>query len=174
MLKRVMLTALVTIVLSNPVIAAPQWESQGVASTGEKVYLNLDSIQIDRRSVGFRATPGYFFTYQIGKDRPTAFTTCDGRFQVEANGVFKPLMKPQSEATRKMLERVCHYQRKRAYVFAPPSNVRTGPNGKILCSIKTQATIITYGSIPYGEEAGWFYTDVCGKIGVIHTSQIRF
>jgi hypothetical protein len=46
---------------------AARWEYQGVASTGEKVYLNLDSIQANARR------RGYFFIYQIGADRPTAF-----------------------------------------------------------------------------------------------------
>ncbi|MBW4465052.1 MAG: hypothetical protein KME07_06385 [Pegethrix bostrychoides GSE-TBD4-15B] len=82
-----------------------RWEYQGVASTGEKVYLNLDSIQADARG------GGYFFTYQIGQDRPFSFTPCDGRFQVvKADGVtFEPMLEPQSEATRKMLRRVCTY-----------------------------------------------------------------
>jgi hypothetical protein len=82
-----------------------RWEYQGIASTEERVYLNLDSIQADARG------GGYFFVYQIGKDRPTAFTTCNGYFQVaSADGVtFEPMVEPQSEATRKMLRRVCTY-----------------------------------------------------------------
>lgn len=84
---------------------AARWEYQGIASTGEHVYLNLDSIQADTRG------GGYFFIYQIGEDRPNAFTSCDGRFQVESadGGIFEPMMEPQSEATRKMLRRVCTY-----------------------------------------------------------------
>lgn len=82
-----------------------RWEYQGVASTGERVYVNLDSIQADARG------GGYFFVYQIREDRPTSFTPCDGRFQVvSADGVtFEPMIEPQSEATRKMLRRVCTY-----------------------------------------------------------------
>jgi len=45
-------------------VAAPaiaiNWEYQGVAVTGEEVYLDLDSIQPHQR--------GYFFHYQIGRD----------------------------------------------------------------------------------------------------------
>jgi hypothetical protein len=79
-----------------------RWEYQGTASTGERVALNLDSIRPGQRS-------GKFFTYQIGRDRPSAYTTCTGKFQVvKADGVtFEPLMAPQSAATRKMLDRVC-------------------------------------------------------------------
>jgi hypothetical protein len=82
---------------------AARWEYQGVASTGERVYLNLDSIQADRS--------GYFFVYQIGRDRPTSFTHCDGRFQVaSSDGVtFGAMIEPQSETTRRMLGRVCTY-----------------------------------------------------------------
>ncbi|MBD1842143.1 hypothetical protein H6F89_01690 [Cyanobacteria bacterium FACHB-63] len=112
MLKRMASTIAVLTTLgiastSVSVNAAPaRWEYQGVASTGEKVYLNLDSINLDQRS------RGYFFVYQIGKDRPFAYTPCDGRFQVAGpdGTVFGPFMKPQSEATQKMLGRVCTYR----------------------------------------------------------------
>jgi hypothetical protein len=77
------------------------WELQGKASTGEKVFLNINSIQPGQRS-------GKFFTYQIGNDRPSAYTPCNGKFQVaNKDGSFQPLMAPQSSATRKMLDRVC-------------------------------------------------------------------
>jgi hypothetical protein len=81
---------------------AARWEYQGTASTGERVSLNLDSIGPGQRS-------GKFFTYQIGRDRPFAYTPCNGKFQVvNPDGVtFQPLMAPQSDATRKMLDRVC-------------------------------------------------------------------
>lgn len=171
MFKHVILVAVSVGVYGTVAVSAtpPRWEYQGTASTGEKVYLNLDSIQQEGRK------NGYFFTYQIGTDRPLAYTPCDGRFQVvTADGVtFKPLMKPRSEATRKMLARVCNDQPQKsakvAYVFAPPSNVRTSPNGDILCSVESQKIIQTYGS-----QGSWFYTDVCGKMGVIHSSQIKF
>ncbi|NJM58035.1 MAG: hypothetical protein HC857_12190 [Synechococcales cyanobacterium RU_4_20] len=172
--KALCLSVLIAGSWSSSAIAADRWEAQGRASTGEKVYLNLDSIQIDRRSLGFETPPGYFFTYQIGRDRPQAFTPCDGRFQVGIDGVFQSLITPQSQATRKMLERVCSYHRKSALVFAPPSNVRVVPNGNILCSVNRKQKVMTYGLLQYDDEANWLYTDVCGKLGVIHTSQIRF
>ena len=171
MFKNVTLAAVIVSIYGTAAIPATpaRWEYQGAASTGEKIHLNLDSIRQEGRK------NGYFFTYQIGTDRPFAHTPCDGRFQVvTADGVtFKPLMKPQSDATRKMLNRVCNYQSKQAaksaYVFAPPSNVRTSPNGDILCSVESQKMIQVYGS-----QGSWFYTDVCGKMGVIHSSQIKF
>ncbi|BAQ59788.1 hypothetical protein GM3708_193 [Geminocystis sp. NIES-3708] len=60
-------------------------------------------------------------------------------------------------------------QNSQAVIYAPPSNVRATPNGQILCSIKTVTAIDTYG---YSN--GWYITDVCGKNGYIHESQIRF
>jgi hypothetical protein len=105
MLKPIVLTLLALSTCIPAAIACEdeaRWEYQGTASTGERVYLNLDSIQAGQRS-------GYFFTYQIGRDRPSAYTPCNGKFQVtnKTNGEFQPLMTPQSEATRKMLNRVC-------------------------------------------------------------------
>ncbi|KAM3105800.1 MULTISPECIES: hypothetical protein [unclassified Phormidesmis] len=107
MLKRI--AAIVTIVSTIGLSALPsiagnvdRWEYEGIASTGEKVYLNLDSVRFEGRK-------GYFFIYQIGNDRLFAYTPCDGRFQVaNQDGVtFKPLMKAQSSATRRMLDQVC-------------------------------------------------------------------
>lgn len=56
----------------------------------------------------------------------------------------------------------------------PPSNIRDSPNGKILCVVKKQATMVKiYGSTDITDNNGeWFYTKHCGgKIGVIHSSQ---
>ncbi|MFM2431752.1 MAG: hypothetical protein RLZZ511_2965 [Cyanobacteriota bacterium] len=147
-----------------------RWEYQGKASTGEKVSLNLDSIAVVMRSLGGEKPPSYWFTYQIGRDQIFALTPCDGRFQVSKDGdIFENFIKPQSAATQKMLDRVCSYHVRSALVFAPPSNVRTGPDGDIRCRISRKRQITTYGS-----EGDWFYTDACGKLGMIHVSQIKF
>ncbi|GAB4472046.1 MAG: hypothetical protein OHK0037_31720 [Elainellaceae cyanobacterium] len=85
--------------VTAPAIAA-NWEYQGTAVTGEEVYLDLDSIQPDRR--------GYFFNYRIGRDLITAYTPCNGEWQViDRNGGGR-FMQPQSPATRNMLNRVCN------------------------------------------------------------------
>ena len=57
---------------------------------------------------------------------------------------------------------------KQGIVFAPPSNVRTIPNGQIICSIQSQTTINVYGY-----DSGWYVTDFCGDRGYIHESQIK-
>jgi hypothetical protein len=56
-----------------------------------------------------------------------------------------------------------------AIVFDPPSNVRQSPNGDFLCSIRERTTINIYGST-----GDWYYTDICGTMGVIHSGQITF
>jgi glucan-binding YG repeat protein len=56
----------------------------------------------------------------------------------------------------------------------PPSNVRDSPNGKILCTVKEQGTMVKlYGSTDITDNNGeWFYTKHCGgKMGVIHSTQ---
>ena len=55
-----------------------------------------------------------------------------------------------------------------AVVIDPPSNVRAKPNGAILCSIRSQKYIAVYDN-----RNGWYKTDVCGRPGYIHQSQIR-
>jgi serine/threonine protein kinase, bacterial len=56
-----------------------------------------------------------------------------------------------------------------AIVIDPPSNVRNVPNGKILCSVNEESAIKIYGS-----SGDWYNTDICGSMGVIHKSQLRF
>lgn len=56
-----------------------------------------------------------------------------------------------------------------ALVFDPPSNVREYPNGPIICSVQEK------GAIEIGvHNDGWYETNVCGKLGVIHKSQLSF
>lgn len=61
-----------------------------------------------------------------------------------------------------------------ATVFAPPSNVRSRPNGNIVCTITTRRQINVYRF--YDNSQQWLSTDACGdnRYGVIHISQIRF
>ena len=56
-----------------------------------------------------------------------------------------------------------------AIVFDPPSNVRTSPNGAILCSVREKTTINLLGA-----EGSWYKTDACGTIGFIHADQLKF
>ncbi|WP_323299489.1 SH3 domain-containing protein [Crocosphaera sp. UHCC 0190] len=56
-----------------------------------------------------------------------------------------------------------------AVIFDPPSNIRLSPNGNVLCSIKVVTSINIYGS-----KNEWYITDICGQMGYIHQSQIRF
>jgi len=141
------------------------WVFMGRASTGESI------------SVNDRIDSSGNFTYQIGSNIIRARADCSrNRWFAEGYGWYLP----QSSATQQMLNYVCNSilvsqavpsvsPAGVAIVFDPPSNVRTRPNGQIICSVREQATINIYGS-----ENGWYRTDVCGTLGFIHKSQIRF
>jgi len=57
------------------------------------------------------------------------------------------------------------------FLFDPPSNVRLSPSpsARILCSVQTKQTINLLNF-----DGAWYATDVCGAIGYVHRSQIRF
>jgi hypothetical protein len=176
MLKRiVMLTVATSLLSASPSWAgADNWEYQGKASTGEGVTVNLDSVAVVPRSLSREHSPSYFFRYKIGRDDVFAFTACNGEYSTSTDGdTFKNVVKPSSDATRNMLDRVCNYRVKTARVFSPPSNVRMEPDGAILCTLPQKTTITTYGQYNYGHDGDWLYTNACGKFGVIHASQIR-
>lgn len=60
-------------------------------------------------------------------------------------------------------------------VHRPPSNVRFAPNGAVLCTVKSRSTINIYGDTGVYDNNGlWYYTDVCGRQGVIHSTQFQF
>lgn len=60
-----------------------------------------------------------------------------------------------------------------ALVFNPPSNVRAAPNGTIICVIRNKETINVFGTTS-APDGIWYYTDACGRTGVIHAGQLRF
>jgi hypothetical protein len=63
-----------------------------------------------------------------------------------------------------------------ATIIDPPSNIRTAPNGTVLCIARTRGTVVNIlGSTGVSDSNGvWYYTDYCGRQGVIHSTQIRF
>lgn len=146
----------------------------GQAVTGASVNVDRCSIQrVSERSTNF--------TYYLGQMRIQAQAHCrDNTWTTFHDQV---VHSPQSTATQNMMNFVCGNGSSSggnngggtvgvtntALVFAPPSNVRTYPNGPILCTVQTQRRINLYGS-----QGSWFYTDACGSMGVIHNSQLRF
>ncbi len=59
-----------------------------------------------------------------------------------------------------------------AWVSSPPTNIRATPNGKIQCVVQREERIRLYGSSGKGDHNGvWYYTDYCGKMGLIHSTQ---
>jgi hypothetical protein len=134
------------------------------------------SINVDICSISKASYQSVDFVYYLGNEKVISQANCNkGTWIAFSTG---RLNRPQSQATQNMLDVVCDYRSSRpnsivnseeAFVFDPPSNVRTSPNGSILCSVTTPTVINVYGSVN-----SWYYTDVCGKAGVIHSSQIRF
>lgn len=63
-----------------------------------------------------------------------------------------------------------------AYIIDPPSNIRAAPNGTVICVARTRGTVVNIlGSTGISDNNGtWYYTDYCGRQGVIHSTQIRF
>ena len=62
-----------------------------------------------------------------------------------------------------------------ATIIDPPTNIRLSPNGTILCVVRQRTSVNILGSTGVTDNNGtWYYTDACGRQGVIHSSQIRF
>ena len=138
----------------------------GQASGGQAINVDLCSIsQASQRSVDF--------VYFLGSERIQSQANCEaGTWTTFPE---REVHRPQSSATQNMLNVVCSYRVSRgrtdgqtAVVFDPPSNVRATPDSKILCSINQRKQINIYRST-----GSWYYTDACGKMGIIHSSQIR-
>jgi hypothetical protein len=141
----------------------------GTAVAGQNV--NVDICSISRASY-----QSVDFVYYLGNEKVISQANCNNGTWIAFST--RQVNRPQSQATQNMLNVVCNYRSSRfnsivdsgkAFIFDPPSNVRTSPNGNILCSVKTSTTINVYGSVN-----SWYYTDVCGRIGLIHSSQIQF
>ena len=143
----------------------------GTAIDGQTVSVDLSTIrQISKRGEAE-------FAYYLGNERISSIANCS-----EGTWVTLPEMKthrPKSAATRNMITRVCRdissgdaptvSSSGAAVVFDPPSNIRSTPNGSILCSVTSRGTIPIQG-----REGDWYKTDYCGSLGYIHKGQIRF
>ncbi|MBP0005279.1 MAG: hypothetical protein J7642_16465 [Cyanobacteria bacterium SBC] len=86
-----------TVVVSSPALAV-YWVRMGVASTGEVVA-------VDRDSIGWY-DGNLYFTYSIGSEVIDAIAYCrQNQWYAEGYGTYSP----QSEATQNMLNYVCNY-----------------------------------------------------------------
>lgn len=165
-----LLTAALTIAasFSVPKIADAQNRNYyaGQASNGQSITIDLDSVKkVSDRSANF--------VYYLGNEKISAQANCEtGNWTTFPE---KKVNRPQSKATQTMVNAVCRnaITTTQAVLIDPPSNVRESPNGRVLCSLNDRATIKTYGS--YNAQGVWYYTNACnGRMGVIHSSQIRF
>lgn len=181
-------TALDTAPAPSPAAATPQAATSaadtapaaglvdtGIASGGQSVRLDLGSITPAGGSSLRR------FRYQLGRESINATADCAaGTWTTEPEG---ETHSPRSPATARMLERICGVaaaapapalaptvsRSGAALVFDPPSNIRSSPNGSILCSVTSRGTIAIQG-----QAGDWYLTDACGSTGYIHKGQIRF
>lgn len=138
----------------------------GQASNGKPINVDLCSTQrVSDRSLDF--------VYFLGSEKIYSQANCQaGTWTTFPE---KTVSRPQSQATQTMLNAVCQNRGQnqtratQAFIVDPPSNVRDSPNGRILCSLNSRTAINTYGA-----KGNWYYTDACGQMGMIHSSQIRF
>ena len=145
-------------------------EDLGYAVGGQRLQLDLASIKAYPNSARID------FRYSLGNENIISVADCGRREWMTLPE--RKWHSPQSAATERMLSRVCEAFRSdapeisssgAAIVFDPPSNVRTTPNGGILCSITSKGTIPIQG-----KRGDWYETDYCGSPGYIHKGQIRF
>jgi len=145
-------------------------EDLGYAVGGEKLQLDLASINPNPNSANIS------FRYSLGNESINSIADCGRREWMTLPE--RKLHSPKSAATERMLSRVCDAFRSgapvistsgAAIVFDPPSNIRTNPNGGILCSITSKGTIPIQG-----KRGDWYETDYCGSPGYIHKGQVRF
>lgn len=142
----------------------------GRAVSGQSVNLDLNSInRVSANSVDF--------VYFLGDERRYSQANCAaGTWTTFSDGVAR---RPQSETTSEMLRIVCSggsvqptqnlgVQPLTWVVSAPPSNVRTSPNGAVQCVVRTERSINVIGW-----DGDWAITNVCGSRGYIHESQLE-
>jgi len=141
--------------------------STGKAVGGQNVSIDLCSIsKVSSQKVNF--------DYNLGDERIQAQANCQSRTWITFPE--RAVNKPQSQATKDMLQIVCTAPSFNegigiGVVFDPPSNVRSSPNGSIICTIRELTAIETSGGV-VGD--GWLRTSFCGRSGVIHRSQVLY
>ena len=124
------------------------------------------AITVDVCSISIASEQSLDFVYYLGKEAIVSQANCtSGTWTTFPE---RERHQPQSQATQRMVSTVCRGLAELAVVFAPPSNVRTSPNGPILCTLEQAGSLNIYGST-----GSWYYTDACGPFGVIHASQVK-
>lgn len=137
----------------------------GESVSGEPIRLLLNSIRYGEGGTSA-------FSYQLGNATVEALANCRDRSWTSYPE--RRINRPQSPATEQMLNRVCDRADRGALagvaiVHDPPSNIRSTPNGAVLCTIDSRRTIRV------GEPRDdWHPTSACGRAGFIHSSQLQF
>ena len=162
-------SACLSLCLSQP--AQAELLALGQAVDGQMI--RLDTASITRNGSSGSWWGG--FTYYLGEEQIDAEVHCgQGKWYVDEQSYT-----PQSQATETMVSLVCSARHVTdaargedmafMLVFDPPSNVRSSPEGSVLCSIDEMRIIRVYVE----SRNGWYSTQACGSNGWIHESQIR-
>lgn len=62
-----------------------------------------------------------------------------------------------------------------ATIVDPPTNIRSKPNGTVICVVDRKIKIKILGELDADDGSGlWYVTDTCGRQGVVHSSQLAF
>lgn len=143
----------------------------GRASGGQIVKLDTASIPRSMNSRSWWTS----FVYYLGNQRIEAGAHCGRKIWNTTDGEEH---KPQSQATRNMINIVCSARYAEpmedtgyVLVFDPPSKVRSSPGGSVTCTLDSMVVISVYVE----PRDGWYSTDACGGSGNgwIHSSQVR-
>jgi hypothetical protein len=162
-----MAAGLVTLTMPIAVMAQSSLRYLGTAAGGQPVRLDMASInRVSYRSVDF--------VYYLGSEELYSQANCEaGTWTTFVDGV---VHSPLSDTTASMIRIVCGQESVGSgntaplswVVYAPPSNIRSSPNGRIQCVVRSVSRVNVYGW--NGE---WAITDFCGPRGYIHRSQIE-
>lgn len=164
-------------ILSNATNILPIENSKmlflGNASNDEAVYLDTQSISFDDE-ISVRAV------YYLGKAKHLATINCSETFwTVEGD---KTKYKPMTQASKNLIALACDIKKVKDknegigyfIVYDPPANLRSTPNGSIICKIDTMQLIKPHGD----PQNDWYSTDaICPdgnqKKGLIHKTQLK-
>lgn len=157
------------------------WSNQDVVAQScndlMKTTLGGNDINLDRCSILESSSKDVYFSYSVktltfGIKRFTAQADCSNNtWAIFPENKFN---KPNNQIAQKMFDVVCNSRmsptrRVVSVVNQDLLSIKTSPNdASIACIVINPKTVNIYRSVN-----SWYYTDICGRVGVVHPSQIR-
>ena len=141
---------------------------------------NNKSITLDTNSIFFNDKNFAQVVYYLGEEKLSATINCDENTWIVKG--YEQAYPPESQATKNLIKLACDIKKVKNrsegigyfIVYDPPANLRSTPNGSIICVIDTMQLIKPYGDPQndwYSTEA--FCPDGKQKKGLIHDSQLK-